>query len=119
MAAAVAAGLVAHPAALAADHGPAARVAVAVLAVAAQAAATAAQRAKLFKTLFAWQHANGRTQVAIRQARLPVGMSNTVEVLELLYARPVQARHREERSDAAIHVCFMPTAIEIATLRST
>ena len=78
--------LVAHPAALAADRAPAASVAVAALAV-----VTAARRAKLFKTLFAWRHANGLTQVAIRQARLPVGMSNTVEARELLYARPVQA----------------------------
>jgi len=38
--------LVAHPAALAADHAPAARVAVVAQAVAALAAATAARRAK-------------------------------------------------------------------------
>ena len=112
--AAAVAALVAHPAALAADRAPAARVAVAVLAV-----ATAARRAKLSLVCLHRGVQTGVLRVAIRQARLPAGMSNTVEVLELLYARPVQARHREERSDAAIDVCFMPTAIEIAALRST
>ena len=83
----VVAALVAHPAALAADHAPAARVAVAVLAV-----ATAARRAKLSLVCLHRGVQTGVLRVAIRQARLPAGMSNTVEVLELLYARPVQAR---------------------------
>ena len=74
-----AAALVAHPVALAAAR----------VAVAAQAAATAARRAKLSHACLHRGVQIGARRVAIRQARLSVVMSNTVEAFEPLSERPV------------------------------